>query len=65
MGDDSGHKVVGSDNGWVLDSEYIVEEESGIVSESDGNTAMFTVKMSRFSYSPPPKKKKKPTLCSC
>ena len=45
MDDDSEHKVVDSDDGWVLDSVYTGEEESDIVSESDGNTAMLTVKM--------------------
>ena len=43
--DDSEHKVDDSDDGWVLDSEEIGEEESQIVSESDGNTAVSTVEM--------------------
>ena len=45
MDDDSKHKVVDSDDGWVLmfDSEQTGEEESEIVSERDGNTAMLAV----------------------
>ena len=43
--DDSEYKVDDSDDGWVLDSEEIGEEESQIVSESDGNTAVSTVEM--------------------
>ena len=44
MGDDSEHKVDDQDDGRVLDSEQIGEEESE-ASESDGNTAMLTVEM--------------------
>ena len=44
MDGDSEHKVDDWDDGWVLDSEQIGEEESE-VSESDGNTAMLTVEM--------------------
>ena len=43
--DDSQHKVDDSDDGWVLNSEQIGEEESETVSESEGNTAMSTVEM--------------------
>ena len=43
--DDSEYKVDDSDDGWVLDSEEIGEEESQIMSESDGNTAVSTVEM--------------------
>ena len=45
MDDDSEHKVDDLDGGWVLGSESSGEEESEIVSESDGNTAVLTVKM--------------------
>ena len=48
MDDDSEHKVDDSDDGRVLDSEEIREEECDIVSENDGNTAMLTVEMSAF-----------------
>ena len=34
-----------SDDGWGLDSKKNWEEESETVSESDGSTAMSTVKM--------------------
>ena len=44
----AGIKLIDLDDGWVLDSEKIGEEESGVVLESDGNTAMLTVKMSAF-----------------
>ena len=37
---DSEHKVDDLDDGWVLNSERIREEESETVSESDGNTAV-------------------------
>ena len=39
----SKHKVDYSNDGWVLDSGENGEEESKIVSESDGNTASLTV----------------------
>ena len=45
MDDDSEHNVVDSDDGWMFDSEQTGEEDSEIVSESDGNTAMLTVEM--------------------
>ena len=45
MDDDSEHNVDDSDDGWALDSEWIGEEESEVVSDSDGNTAMLTVEM--------------------
>ena len=45
---DSEHKVDDSDDRWVLDSEWIGEEESETVSESDGNSAMLTVEMWAF-----------------
>ena len=48
MDDDSEHKVDDSDDGWVLYSEWIREEESDIVPESDGHTAMLTVEMWAF-----------------
>ena len=48
MDDDSEHKVADSEDGWVLDCEWIGEEESDVVSESDGNTAMLTVEMYAF-----------------
>ena len=48
MDDDSEHKVDDSDDGWVLDSEQIWKEESEIVSESDGNTAMLLLKCEHF-----------------
>ena len=48
MDDDSKHKVDDWDDGCALDSEKIGEEESEIVSESDGNTAVFTVEMWTF-----------------
>ena len=41
MDDDSEREVDDSDNGWVLDSE----QESEIVSESEGNTAMLIVEL--------------------
>ena len=41
----SEHKDDDSDDGWVLDSEEIGEEESQIVSESDGNAAVLIVEM--------------------
>ena len=60
MDDDSKHKVDDLDNGWVLNSEQIGEEESDIVLENDGNTAVLTVKMWAFlSGFPVP-----PQLCS-
>ena len=37
-----------NDDGWGLDSEKNWEEESETVSESDGNTAVLTVKMWAF-----------------
>ena len=46
--DDSKHSVEDSEDGWALDSEYTDEKESEIVSESDGNAAMLTVKMWAF-----------------
>ena len=48
VNDESKHKVNNVDDGWVLDSALIGEEESDIVSESDGNTAMLTVEMWTF-----------------
>ena len=45
MNDDSEHKVDDPDDGWVLDSEYIGEEEREVVSESDGNTAVLPIEM--------------------
>ena len=45
MDDDSRHKVDDLDNGWVFDSAKIGQEESEVVSESDGNTAVLTVEM--------------------
>ena len=45
MGDDSEHIVDDSDDGWVLESEQTGEKKSEIVSESDGNNAVLTVKM--------------------
>ena len=48
MDDVSEHKVDDSDDGWVLDPEWIGEEKSDTVSESDGNTVMLTIKMSAF-----------------
>ena len=45
MDDDSRHKVDVLDNGWVFDSAKIGQEESEVVSESDGNTALSSVKM--------------------
>ena len=48
MDDDSEHKVDDLDDGWVLNSERIREEESETVSESDGNTAVLTVEMWAF-----------------
>ena len=48
MDDDSEHKADDSDDGLVLDSEWIGEEESEDVSEGDGNTAILTVRMWAF-----------------
>ena len=45
MDDDNDNKVDESDDGWVLDSEETGEEESEVVSERDGNTAMLTIEM--------------------
>ena len=45
MDNDSEHRVDDFDDGWVLDCEYIGEEESEIVSESNGNITMSTVEM--------------------
>ena len=42
---DHEHKDDDSDNGWVLDPEKTGEEESEIVPENVGNTAMLTVEM--------------------
>ena len=44
----SKHKDDDSDNGWVLDPEKTGEEESEIVPENVGSTAMLTVEMWAF-----------------
>ena len=48
MNDDGEHKVDDMDGWLVLDSEKSGEEESDIVSESDGNMAMLTAEMWAF-----------------
>ena len=45
MDADNEHKADDSDDGWMLDFEYTAEKQSEIVSESDGSTAVSTVKM--------------------